>query len=339
MISFASAARRSRILALVGLAAGALVLSGCSAGGAGDATLPSGSPSEGIDYPTGNIEVVVPFGAGGGTDTDARAVVAAMDAATDANIVVTNIAGGGGTLGLTEALKRPADGNTIALVFPSIHAMGQEIAGADYDLESVEYIGGFRESYNMIAVAASTGITTLDELFAYGQEQGRLIVVSGPASVFLVTAQQLVDNAGVPMESLGYEGVPQAFAGLEAGDGDFWMGGDGAAAGLGDAANVLAYAAPERSPLLPDVPTLAELGYGDVYMDPISAGFVVRGDTDPAIVDILRGMLRDAVSSEQVTTYAKDTQASIVYSDADTFQSSVFEALKMANQYRDLLAG
>src|SRR5690606_38755817 len=149
---------------------------GCSASGWGDGSAGGGD----VDYPAGNVEVVVPFGAGGGTDSDARAVVAAMDqAAEGGNIVVTNIAGGGGTLGLVEAFQRPADGSTVGLVFPSIHAMGEEVFGAGYDLESLEYIGGFRESYNMIAVPASSGIETLEELLEYGVDQGRLVVVSG----------------------------------------------------------------------------------------------------------------------------------------------------------------
>lgn len=328
-------ASRWRALSLVGVAAAALVVAGCSGSGSSDGSAGGGD----VDYPTGNVEFVVPFGAGGGTDSDARAVVAAMDAAAGGgNLVVNNISGGGGTLGLVEAFQRPADGKTVGLVFPSIHAMGEEVFDAAYDLESLEYIGGFRESYNMIAVPASSGIETLDELLEAGKEKGRLVVVSGPASAFLVTASQILETADIEMESLGYEGVPQAFAGLEAGDGDFWMGGDGAAASLGDSANILAYAAPERSELLPDVPTLSELGYDDIYLDPISAGFAVRGDTDPAIVEILRDLLKEAVNSDEVREYAEETRASIVYIEPDAFKDSVLEALRVTAEYRDVLS-
>lgn len=317
--------RRVRRLVTAAAISLALVATGCSGTGSSD-------------YPSGTIRVVIPFGAGGGTDTDARAVVSAMAAQTDANIVVENVEGGGGALGVIQAMSRPADGRTVALVFPSIHAMGQEVFDADYDLESMEYIGGFRESYNVIAAAAGSGIESLDDLLARGEERGRLVVVSGPKSAFVVTGQQVADTAGVPIESLNYEGVPQAFAGLEAGDGDFWMGGDGAAAGLGDSANLLAYAAPERSPLLPDVPTLGELGIDDVYLDPISAGFVVREGTDPEIVETLREMLQEAMESDEVAEYAEETQASLVYSEPDVFQDSVKQALDVTREYHDLLA-
>ena len=322
---------RRRLTTVACLASVAVVTAACSGGdggGGGDAP----------DFPTDDIRAVIPFGAGGGTDADARAVLDPMDQLVDVSVVPENIAGGGGTLGLIEAMTAEADGHTMALVFPSIHAFGQVVQDAPYDLTEMQYVGGFREQWNVIGVAASSGIETFDQLLERGREQGRLIVVSGPASNYLVTAKGIADAADADFDSLGYEGVPQAFAGLEAGDGDFWMGGEAAALGFGDAINVLAVAAPERIDTMPDVPTLEELGH-DIYLDPISAGFAVHPDTDPAIVEQLEGLLEEAVASDAVQDYIERTDAAITWIPADDFRTSVEESVAAAEENADVLAG
>ncbi|MGY1838158.1 MULTISPECIES: tripartite tricarboxylate transporter substrate-binding protein [unclassified Modestobacter] len=301
---------------------------GDSGGGGGDAS----------NFPTEDIRAVIPFGAGGGTDGDARAVLEPMNELVDVSVVPENIAGGGGTLGLIEAMSAAPDGHTLGLVFPSIHAFGQVAQDAPYDLTEMQYVGGFREQWNVVGVAASSGIETFDELLEHGRQQGQLIVVSGPASNYLVTAKQITDLADAEFDSLGFEGVPQAFAGLAAGDGDFWMGGEAAALSFGEDMNVLAVAAPERLEGLPDVPTLEELGH-DLYLDPISAGFAVHPETDPAIVEELQRLLEEAVDSSAVQEYVERTDAAISYVPADEFRDSVIEAVEAAQENEDVLTG
>jgi tripartite-type tricarboxylate transporter receptor subunit TctC len=323
---------RRRLTTVTCLASVAVLAAACSGGDSG------GGGGDAAEFPTDDIRAIIPFGAGGGTDADARAVLQPMDELVDVSVLPENIAGGGGTLGLIEAMTAPAEGYTLGLVFPSIHAFGQVTQDAPYDLTEMQYVGGFREQWNVIGVSASSGIETFEELIERGQEQGRLIVVSGPASNYLVTAKGIADAADADFDSLGYEGVPQAFAGLEAGDGDFWMGGEAAAQGFGDAMNILAVAAPERTELLPDVPTLGELGY-DIYLDPISAGFAVHPDTDPAIVEQLEGLLEEAVTSDAVQEYIDRTDAAITWIPADDFRDSVVEAVEAAEENQDVLTG
>ena len=332
--SWALSRGRRRLTTVTCLASVAVLAAACSANGDGG----GGGGGDAPEFPTDDIRAVIPFGAGGGTDADARAVLDPMDQLVDVSVVPENIAGGGGTLGLIEAMTAPADGHTLALVFPSIHAFGQVVQDAPYDLTEMQYVGGFREQWNVVGVAASSGIETFDQLLARGQEQGRLIVVSGPASNYLVTAKGIADAAEADFDSLGYEGVPQAFAGLEAGDGDFWMGGEAAALGFGDAMNILAVAAPERVDSLPDVPTLEELGH-DLYLDPISAGFAVHPDTDPAIVEELAGLLEEAVASQAVQDYIEQTDAAITWIPPDEFRDSILEGVEAAEENADVLAG
>jgi tripartite-type tricarboxylate transporter receptor subunit TctC len=332
--NWAFSRRRMRVTTVACLASVAMLAAGCSADGDGG----GGGGGDAPDFPTEDIRAVIPFGAGGGTDADARAVLDPLDQLVDVSVVPENVAGGGGTLGLIEAMTAPADGHTLGLVFPSIHAFGQVVQDAPYDLTEMQYIGGFREQWNVIGVAASSGIETFDQLLERGQEQGRLIVVSGPASNYLVTAKGVADAAEADFDSLGYEGVPQAFAGLQAGDGDFWMGGEAAAQGFGDDMNILAVAAPERVESLPDVPTLEELGH-DIYLDPISAGFAVHPDTDPAIVEQLEGLLEEAVKSDAVEEYVERTDAAITWISADDFRASIEESVAAAEENKDVLAG
>lgn len=323
--------RRTRLLLGAAATATALLLAGCSAPSAetpGD---------DEVDFPTKTIRVVIPFGAGGGTDADTRAIVAAMDKALDVSVVAENVSGGAGTLGLIDAMNRPADGHTISVVLLPNHAMGQVVLGSDYDLEDMEFLGGFTEEFRVIGTTAASGITTIDELLERGQQQGRLVVVSGAKSSYVVTAKLLADYADAELDSIAYEDVPAAFAGLEAGDGDFWMGGAGVAQSLGDDINILAYAGPERSPLLPDVPTLAELGYDVGYLDQITAGLVVHGDVDPAVVEKLRTAFRDAVESADIRDYTEKTGKPVTYLSPEKFRTNVSNAIAAVTEYADML--
>ena len=61
------------------------------------------------EYPERGIEIIVPFGVGGGSDTAARAVVEGMKPLLKVPLVVTNISGGGGAKGMLQACLQPAD--------------------------------------------------------------------------------------------------------------------------------------------------------------------------------------------------------------------------------------
>ncbi|MDF1593762.1 MAG: hypothetical protein P1P89_19820, partial [Desulfobacterales bacterium] len=65
------------------------------------------------EYPERGIEIIVPFGVGGGSDTAARAVVEGMKPLLKVPVVVTNLSGGGGTKGMLQASLQPADGYTV----------------------------------------------------------------------------------------------------------------------------------------------------------------------------------------------------------------------------------
>jgi tripartite-type tricarboxylate transporter receptor subunit TctC len=302
------------------------------------ACTPSAPTPTGNDFPSKTIRVVIPFGAGGGTDADTRAIVAAMDEAVDVSVIAENVSGGAGTLGLIDAMKRPADGHTASVVLLPNHGMGQVVLGSDYDLNDMEYLGGFTEEFRVIGTTADSGITSIDELLALGKQKGRLVVVSGAKSSYVVTAKLLADHANAQLDSIAYEDVPAAFAGLEAGDGDFWMGGAGVAQSLGSAINILAYAGPERSPLLPDVPTLGELGLDIGYLDQISAGLSVRGDLDPGVVQTLRDLFKKAVESDSIRDYTKTTGKVITYISPEKFKANVADAIAAVTEYKDILS-
>lgn len=290
------------------------------------------------EFPSETVEIVVPFGAGGGTDVNARAVATQLNESLDQSVIVQNIEGGGASLGLVQALEQSPDGHTLALVFPSVHATTQVTQNAPYDLNDLHYIGGFQERWYAIGTTAESGIETLDDLLELGQSQGELTAAAGPPSNYLATASQIADLAGVELQTIHHSAPPQAFAGMQAGDGDFWIGGDQTALELGDDINILAVAAPERLEILPEVPTLAELGYEDIHQDRISAGFAVHSDTPQEIIDQWIEIVEEVVTSDAMSEYAADANLEIQYIDPDDFEGVVAESLDVAREYQELLS-
>ena len=91
------------------------------------------------DYPTGPITIVVPFSAGGPTDTVTRLVAEPMSAALGQQIVVQNVGGAGGTLGATQVAKAAPDGYTLLL-----HHIGMSTAPSLYADLAYDPVDGLR---------------------------------------------------------------------------------------------------------------------------------------------------------------------------------------------------
>lgn len=118
-----------------------------------------------VDFPTKEIKLVVPYSPGGGFDTAARMVGPYMEKylPNNVSVIVENMPGGGGNIGLGEVYKAKPDGHTIGLVNLPGHFVKQILGEATYDLQKLEYLGNITTTTYLAAASQKSNYTTLED--------------------------------------------------------------------------------------------------------------------------------------------------------------------------------
>ena len=256
------------------------------------------------DYPTQPVTIVVPFSAGGPTDTVTRLVAAAMSEDLGQQVVVQNVGGAGGTLGAGQVAAANPDGYTLLL-----HHIGMSTAPALY--ASLPYepmtdfapIGLVTEVPMTIVARKDFEPATLEDLIAYVKEKGEDITY---ANAGIGAASQLcgllfMDALGTKMTEVPYQGTGPAMTDLLGGQIDMMCDQTTNTTSQIQAGEIKAYAVttPERIAVLPELPTLAEGGL-DNFNLAIWHGLYAPAGTDQAIIDRLSASLQKALADETV---------------------------------------
>lgn len=174
------------------------------------------------DFPTRDINVTVPFGAGGSTDLTARTVGDAMGAHFENKIVVTNTPGAAGSVGTQSVMNSKQDGYTLLadgiLSFTSMPIMGTlETLPKDWDFWLATY------TPNVIAVPASSPFQTIDDLVQGMKDNPGAVSAgtAGPGSAGHIAAELLATAADAEYKHVPYEGGNPAILATLAGEVDF----------------------------------------------------------------------------------------------------------------------
>ena len=150
----------------------------------------SATPS--VTWPEKTVNIIVPYGAGGDTDMNARTIADKLAQKTGGTFIVTNISGNGGATGALEALSAAPDGYTI-LFHHTGFVVNQLTKATDYTYDDVEFaaIVG-RSAGNIITMNSSYGITNLEELIAYTKDHpGELKIAANTGATTHATALML----------------------------------------------------------------------------------------------------------------------------------------------------
>jgi len=215
-------------------------------------------------YPAKPIRLVVPFPAGSITDVVARALGDGMAVRLGQPVVIDNQAGANGIVGTVSALRATPDGYTLFMVGVSTGASNvSAFKSLQYDpRKDFTPIGTVAEAPFILVANKELPVRNLQELIAYGRANpGKLSYGYGSGSSQLCAAQ-VVSMGKFEAMPVAYRGVPQAMTDLMGGTVHFTMadlvnGLQQARAGRVTALGVTSRA---RSPLAPDVPSLAEAG-------------------------------------------------------------------------------
>ena len=218
-------------------------------------------------YPVKSIRLIVPFAAGGSSDTLARTLGQALSESFGQQVVVDNRPGAGGNIGMELAAKASPDGYTVVLADVANLAISPTLyAKLPYDpVRDYSPVNMPATSPNVMLVHPSLPATTLKELLTLAKEKPRKITYAsaGVGQVGHLTGEMLNQLAGVEMVHVPYKGSSQAVIDLVGGHIQVMFSAFSSTLPHIKAGRLraLAVTSRTRSAAVPDVPTIAESGF------------------------------------------------------------------------------
>ena len=293
------------------------------------------------DYPKRPVRLIVPFPPGGGNDIVARAVAQELAKSLGQPFVVENKPGAGGAIGAELAARSPADGYTLFLggvgshvVNPSLHAK------LSYDpISDFAPVTLIASAPSVLVVNPSLQATSVAEFTALAKANpGKLNYASnGNGSSAQLAAVLYESMAGVRMMHVPYKGVAAALVDVMSGEVQLMFGTLVAIIPHIKAGRLraLAVTGKRRSPLLPDVPTLAESGLPG-YEAGSWYGILAPAGTPGAIVARLNAEINNAIRQPEIRERLAAEGAELIGGSPDDFASHIgTELSRMKKLVRD----
>lgn len=271
------------------------------------------------DFPSEPVEMIVPWGPGGGSDTLMRIVSNHGEEYLGQPIPVVNLPGVSGTQGLEEAREREPDGYTMAQIHEGL-LVSHYTGVTDVHPDDFEPVASFTLSPQYVVVNADTPWQTFDEFVEYAEENpGEVTFGVTMAGVPHLHAAMIEDATGAEFSYVGYEGTGERIQALVGGHID---------AAIGDIASALEFVkegdlrylatgATERIDATPDVPTLQELGY-DMELT-INRGLFVPKGTPEERIEVLEESLTKLENDEEFVEQVNNAGAEVVIRGRDEY--------------------
>src|ERR687895_1301267 len=286
----------ARVIAAIGVVS---LVAACSDNVGGAA---GGGDAEG--YPDKNITVVVPFSAGGPTDTVTRLIAEPMAAKLGTKIVVQNVEGAGGTVGAGQVARARPDGYTVLM-----HHIGMSTAPALYQsldykpLESFEMVGLVTEVPMTVVARKDFAPATLQDLVTHVKANAGKVTLAnaGIGAASHLCGLLFQTAAGVKLQEVPYDGTGPALTDIVGGQVDFMCDQTTNTTSQIKSGEVKAYAVTteERVESLPDLPTATEAGLDDLQLT-VWHGLYVPADTPDEVVQTLSEALKVALADQGV---------------------------------------
>jgi len=267
-------------------------------------------------WPTKSISLIVPFAAGGPTDSVARLIAVPMGQALGQTVVVENVPGAGGTIASTKVARATPDGYTIYL-----HHMGMATANALYDklpydpMTSFEYIGQVADVPMVLLGKKDLPAKNFKELEAYIKANGSKVTMAnaGPGAVSQLCGLLFQSRMGVKLTNVPYKGTGPALTDLLGGQVDLLCDQTTQTIPYIKDGSVKAYGTTtlKRLPSIPNVPTLDEQGLKGFEVKVWHGMYTPKGVPQP-ILDKLNAALKKSLTSPDVKKRLEDANIDIV---------------------------
>lgn len=260
----------------------------------------------GVEWPVKDVQVCVPYKAGGGVDKVARMVCAELETNTGRSFVVTNKPEGNGIIAINELMAQDPDGYNLMIVSNRdlFGHIVNKIEGVEYGKDSFTYIATLLEGADAL-LAQGGKFANFDEMIAYARENPGKVTIATSNNTGLKTLEIICDKLGVEMSGVAYGSGADAFADL--------LGGhvDGAMVALSF------YAQGKENGIVPvltmstekfpvddlDVPCVADIGVPEAA-SPMLRFLLGPAGMDQALVDAIVAQL-DAIYADGADLPAK----------------------------------
>jgi len=246
------------------------------------------------DYPKKDIELIVPYGAGGGTDTAARLIQPHLEKILSTKLIITNMPGAGGTVGASKFAQSKTDGYTLAFLPAGTAVYQPNLREVAYDNKSFAPICMTINDPVGVSVGPDSSIKSLDQLITEAKNRTVLAGTAAPGSIPHVGSVLLNKGYGVNLKPVPLQNSAKISAAVLGGQVDMTADLVGNAVKFG--LRPLAVLSDKRVETLPDVPTIDELGGPSIRLSIWFALYAPAG-TPQAIIDKLSASCEKATSS------------------------------------------
>ncbi|GLK80880.1 tripartite tricarboxylate transporter substrate binding protein BugD [Methylopila turkensis] len=279
------------------------------------------APAQAQNYPSRTITMVVPFAAGGPTDTVSRLVAESMSKDLGQQIIIENVGGAGGTLGAGRVAKADPDGYTLLLHHIGMATSAVLYRKLPYDtLNAFEYVGLVTEVPMTLVARANFEPTDLKSLIAYAKANKDQVTYAnaGIGAASHLCGMLFMSKIETPLTTVPYKGTGPAMTDLVGGQVDVMCDQTTNTTNQIKSGKIKAYAttSKERLAALPDVPTAAEAGLPGFEVGIWHGVYAPKG-TSSEIVQKLSASLQKALKDPAVvkrfadlgTTPSSDAEA------------------------------
>lgn len=280
------------------------------------------------DWPAKAVTLVVPFPPGGSNDVVARLVGDSVRQRIGQTVVIDNKPGANGALGVDAVLRAPKDHHTFLVASDSVSLLPL-FRQTPWDLtRTFTPVAVLSVQPVVVVTSAASGLKSIKDLQALARSKPDQVpyASSGQGSIQHLLGELFAQGLGINLLHIPYKGGGQAVNDVVAGQVTVAV--LGAAAVLPHIKSgklvALAVSTRQRSPTLPDTPTLAESGAGDIDVPQWSALFAVAGTPVPVITRLRRAVdesLAEPAVAQKLASLAMET----VNTTPDAFQQRMLQ--------------
>ena len=280
------------------------------------------------EWPSKPITLIVPFPAGGSNDVAARVMGESVRKRLGQTVVVDNKPGANGSLGVDAVLRAPKDHYTYLVASDSVSLLPL-FRTLSWDLtKTFTPIAMLSTQPIVVVTGAASGLKSIKDLQAAARSKPDQLpyATSGQGSLQHLVGELFSQNLGINLLHIPYKGGGQAVNDVLAGQVTVAV--LGAAAVLPHIKSgklvALAVSTRQRSPMLPDTPTLAESGAGDIDVPQWSAMFALEG-TPPAVLARLRKSVQDSLAEPELKQQFLNAAMETVATPPEAFQQRMLQ--------------
>src|SRR6267378_1531282 len=263
-------------------------------------------------FPERPVQIIAPYAAGGGLDIITRTLAQKLSTQWGKQVLVDNKPGAGSTLGTALAAKAPKDGHTLLVASTPLGVAPAVYATLPYDARrDFVPLALVATTPEVLVVTPALGVASVAELVAKAKSGKQNFGSAGSGTLGHLAADSVNRRLGLDATHIPYKGSNPAAIDLIGGQIDWMM--DTPAAVLPHVRSgklrALAVAAPQRSPQLADVPTLAEAGYPELEFRIWMGLMAPAGTPEPVLRAIEAGIaeaMRDPALRAALTAQGWD---------------------------------